>query len=175
MNNIQIDKLTEQCIGLLIEESNYKDKRLKHYNYLLKNMETIEKNTGLLTKDFIKRLIDREKELENEIFELNEKLKAYNSNTDNNEVPLGYNIFLNMIKYAKVNYNYGDSTYGDSPTISIGDYPLTNPDELDYISKIIKNDIDPHTYIGTRDPHTYIGAENDGPWSKLKGWNRPWY
>ena len=177
MNDEEFDKLTEQAFGLFIkycEENNYKDKNFNYYKNLLEYMETIEKNAGILTKDFIKKLIDREKELENEVFELKEKLKATKS-TSNNEVPLGYNIFLNMIKYATVNFsndlnynvNYnGNITLGPNmPTMSIADYPL-NPDEFDYIAKIIENDRKPYikTASGVNIVDSYGNLADDRAW-----------
>ena len=104
---------------------NYKDNTIKFYLYILKNMEAFEKNTGILTKDFIKKLVNREKELENTIFELGEQIKALKSSENNkeNDIPKGYDIFMKMIKYASVSWSLGDS-YDNMPTLSINDYPL---------------------------------------------------
>ena len=87
-------------------------------------MDKFEKNTGILTKDFIKKLLNREKELENTIFELGEQIKALKSSENNkeNDIPKGYDIFMKMIKYASVNLSLGDSY--NMPTLSISDYPL---------------------------------------------------
>ena len=116
---------------------NYKDNTIKFYLYILKNMESLEKNTGILTKDFIKKLVNREKELENTIFELGEQIKALKSSENNkeNDIPKGYNIFMKMIKYASVSLSLGDS-YDNMPTLSISDCPLM-PDEIEYINRLI--------------------------------------
>jgi len=99
-------------------------------------MDKFEKNTGILTKDFIKKLLNREKELENTIFELGEQIKALKSSENNkeNDIPKGYDIFMKMIKYASVNLSLGDSY--NMPTLSISDCPLM-PDEVEYISRLI--------------------------------------
>lgn len=116
---------------------NYKDNTIKFYLYILKNMESLEKNTGILTKDFIKKLVNREKELENTIFELGEQIKALKSSENNkeNDIPKGYDIFMKMIKYASVSWSLGDS-YDNMPTLSISDCPLM-PDEIEYVSRLI--------------------------------------
>lgn len=116
---------------------NYKDNTIKFYLYILKNMESLEKNAGILTKDFIKKLVNREKELENTIFELGEQIKALKSSENNkeNDIPKGYNIFMKMIKYASVSMSLGDS-YDNMPTLSISDCPLM-PDEIEYINRLI--------------------------------------
>ena len=115
----------------------YKDNTIKFYLYILKNMESLEKNTGILTKDFIKKFVNREKELENTIFELGEQIKALKSSENNkeNDIPKGYDIFIKMIKYASVSWSLGDS-YDNMPTLSIIDYPLM-PDEIKYVSRLI--------------------------------------
>ena len=99
-------------------------------------MELLEKNTGILTKDFIKKLLNREKELENTIFELGEQIKALKSSENNkeNDIPKGYDIFMKMIKYASVNLSLGDSY--NMPTLSISDCPLM-PDEIEYVNRLI--------------------------------------
>lgn len=111
-----------------------------------KNMEE-EQKVGLLARDFIKEHIKRENELENIIFELKEKIKSLETckNVSGNpDVPLGYNIFLNMIKYARVSYNYDHSASLtlDLPTMTIDNYPLM-PNEFEYISKIMESDRHP--------------------------------
>ena len=115
---------------------NYKDNTIKFYLYILKNMESLEKNAGILTKDFIKKLVNREKELENTIFELGEQIKALKSSENNkeNDIPKGYDIFMKMIRYASVNLSLGDSY--NMPTLSISDCPLM-PDEMEYVSRLI--------------------------------------
>ena len=114
----------------------YKDNTIKFYLYILKNMESLEKNAGILTKDFIKKLVNREKELENTIFELGEQIKALKSSENNkeNDIPKGYDIFMKMIRYASVNLSLGDSY--NMPTLSISDCPLM-PDEMEYVSRLI--------------------------------------
>ena len=101
-------------------------------------MESLEKNTGILTKDFIKKLVNREKELENTIFELGEQIKALKSSKDNekNDIPKGYDIFMNMIKYASVSWSLGDS-YDNMPTLSIEGYPV-RADEIEYIQRLME-------------------------------------
>lgn len=115
----------------------YKDNTIKFYLYILKNMESLEKNAGILTKDFIKKLVNREKELENTIFELGEQIKALKSSENNkeNDIPKGYNIFMKMIKYASVSLSLGDN-YDNMPTLSISDCPLM-PDEIEYVNRLI--------------------------------------
>ena len=100
-------------------------------------MDKFEKNTGILTKDFIKKLLNREKELENTIFELGEQIKALKSSENNKEydIPKGYNIFMKMIKYASVSWSLGDG-YDNMPTLSINDCPLM-PDEVEYVNRLI--------------------------------------
>ena len=102
-------------------------------------MDKFEKNTGILTKDFIKKLLNRENELENTIFELGEQIKALKSSENNkeNDIPKGYNIFMKMIKYASFSWNAGDSSIMNMPTISINDYPLAS-DEINYINRLIR-------------------------------------
>lgn len=116
----------------------YKDNTIKFYLYIFKNidMDKFEKNTGILTKDFIKKLLNREKELENTIFELGEQIKALKSSENNkeNDIPKGYDIFMKMIKYASVNLSLGDSY--NMPTLSISDFPLM-PDEIEYVNRLI--------------------------------------
>ena len=99
-------------------------------------MDKFEKNIGILAKDFIKKLLNREKELENTIFELGEQIKALKSSENNkeNDIPKGYDIFMKMIKYASVSLSLGDSY--NMPTISINDYPLM-PDEVEYVNRLI--------------------------------------
>lgn len=101
-------------------------------------MESLEKNTGILTKDFIKKLVNREKELENTIFELGEQIKALKSSKDNtkNDIPKGYDIFINMIKCASINLSLGDD-YCNMPTLSIEGYPI-RADEIEYIKRLIE-------------------------------------
>lgn len=99
-------------------------------------MDKFEKNTGILTKDFIKKLLNRENELENTIFELTERIKALETSDDkDNDVPQGYNIFMKMIKYASVSWSLGDG-YDNMPTLSISDCPLM-PDEVEYVSRLM--------------------------------------
>ena len=100
-------------------------------------MDKFEKNTGILTKDFIKKLLNREKELENTIFELGEQIKALKSSENNkeNDIPKGYDIFMKMIKYASVSWSLGDG-YDNMPTLSINDCPLM-PDEVEYVNRLI--------------------------------------
>lgn len=126
-----------KCHSKDILES-YKDNTIKFYLYILKNMESLENNAGILTKDFIKKLVNREKELENTIFELGEQIKALKSSENNkeNDIPKGYNIFMKMIKYASVNWSLGDSSIMNMPTLSISDYPLM-PDEVEYVNRLI--------------------------------------
>lgn len=127
---------------------NYKDNTIKFYLYILKNMESLEKNAGILTKDFIKKLVNREKELENTIFELGEQIKALKSSKDNtkNDIPKGYDIFMNMIKCASVSLSLGDG-YGNMPTLSIEGYPI-RADEMEYIQKLIEEREAENTAIG---------------------------
>ena len=136
MINHYLTLKTTKCHSKDILE-NYKDNTIKFYLYILKNMESLEKNTGILTKDFIKKLVNREKELENTIFELGEQIKALKSSENNkeNDIPKGYDIFIKMIKYASVSWSLGDS-YDNMPTLSIIDYPLM-PDEIKYVSRLI--------------------------------------
>ena len=126
-----------KCHSKDILES-YKDNTIKFYLYIFKNidMDKFEKNTGILTKDFIKKLLNREKELENTIFELGEQIKALKSSENNkeNDIPKGYDIFMKMIKYASVNLSLGDSY--NMPTLSISDCPLM-PDEIEYVNRLI--------------------------------------
>lgn len=124
-----------KCHSKDILES-YKDNTIKFYLYILKNMELLEKNAGILTIDFIKKLLNREKELENTIFELGEQIKALKSSENNkeNDIPKGYDIFMKMIKYASVNLSLGDSY--NMPTLSISDCPLM-PDEIEYVNRLI--------------------------------------
>ena len=135
MINHYLTLKTTKCHSKDILES-YKDNTIKFYLYILKNMESLEKNTGILTKDFIKKLVNREKELENTIFFFFLQIKALKSSENNkeNDIPKGYNIFMKMIKYASVSMSLGDS-YDNMPTLSISDCPLM-PDEIEYIKKI---------------------------------------
>lgn len=135
MSKIYLTLKTTKCHSKDILE-NYKDNTIKFYLYILKNMELLEKNTGILTKDFIKKLLNREKELENTIFELGEQIKALKSSENNkeNDIPKGYDIFMKMIKYASVNLSLGDSY--NMPTLSISDCPLM-PDEIEYVNRLI--------------------------------------
>jgi hypothetical protein len=100
-------------------------------------MNELDKNTGILTKDFIKKLLNRENELENTIFELTERIKALETSDDKcNDVPQGYDIFMKMIKYASLSWSLGDG-YDNMPTLSIIDCPLM-PDEVEYVNRLME-------------------------------------
>ena len=118
-------------------------------------MESLEKNAGILTKDFIKKLVNREKELENTIFELREQIKVLKSseNNEKNDIPKGYDIFMNMIKYASVSLSLDDN-YSNMPLLSIEGYPIRE-DEIQYIQRLIKGRETENTAIGYIKP-TYI-------------------
>ena len=137
MINYYLTSKTTKCHSKDILER-YKDNTIKFYLYIFKNidMDKFEKNTGILTKDFIKKLLNREKELENTIFELGEQIKALKSSENNkeNDIPKGYNIFMKMIKYASVSWSLGDSY--NMTTLSINDCPLM-PDEIEYVNRLI--------------------------------------
>ena len=121
-------------------------------------MDALEKNTGILTKDFIKNFINREKELENTIFELGEQIKALKSSDDKgNDIPRGYDIFMKMIKYASVSWAIGNS-YDNMPTISINDCPLM-PDEVEYVKRLIeKRQNEDFNIRATTFKSTYYGS-----------------
>ena len=125
----------------------YKDNTIKFYLYILKNMESLEKNAGILTKDFIKKLVNREKELENTIFELGEKIKALKSSENNkeNDIPKGYDIFLRMMKYAAINLQHNE--YDNLMTLSIDGCPIRT-DEMEYIQRLIKEQETEYTSVG---------------------------
>jgi len=110
-------------------------------------MESLEKNAGILTKDFIKKLVNREKELENTIFELGEQIKALKSSKDNtkNDIPKGYDIFMNMIKCASINLSL--DRYSDMPLLSIEGYHI-RADEIEYIQRLMKEREAENTAIG---------------------------
>lgn len=130
LTKIALDEYIKYC-----EQHNIKDNCIIYLKHSLEYMENIENNTGILTKNFVKKLLNRENELENTIFELKEQIKALeSSDAKGNDVPICYDIFMKMIKYASVNMSLGDSY--NMPTLSISDCPLM-PDEVEYISRLI--------------------------------------
>ena len=158
MINHYLTLKTTKCHSKDILES-YKNNTIKFYLYLLKNMESLEKNAGILTKDFIKKLVNREKELENTIFELGEQIKALKSSENNkeNDIPKGYDIFMKMLKCASISLLLGDN-YDNMPTISINDCPLM-PDEVEYVKRLIEKKQNENFNISTTAfKSTYYGS-----------------
>jgi len=102
----------------------------------LNNMQTDNTSPGLLTKEFILKQIQKQTELENKIFELNETIKSLKSSKQSKgDIPKGYDIFIKMLQFGSVGWSI-DGGYNEMPTITISDCPLM-PDEVEYIKRLI--------------------------------------
>jgi hypothetical protein len=119
----------------------YKEHHIKFLLETLKfldNMQTDNTSPGLLTKEFILKQIEKQTELENKIFELNETIKSLKSSEQpKGDIPKGYDIFIKMLQFGSVGWSIGGG-YNEMPTITISDCPLM-PDEVEYIKKLIND------------------------------------
>jgi hypothetical protein len=105
LNNVDDDYLTSMAIGLFVS------------NRISKKIKNMENKGGVLNGEFIKKHLERETELEDKIFELEERIKYISSKTSegdtNSEVyysknSIYYAILQGMIPYMSISVSDKD-------------------------------------------------------------------
>ena len=100
LNNADDDYLTSMTIGLFVN------------NRISKKFRNMENKGGLLNGEFIKKHLERETELEDKIFELEERIKNITSKSDINpesyysKDSIYYTILQGMIPYMSISFSH---------------------------------------------------------------------
>jgi hypothetical protein len=105
LNNADDDYLTSMAIGLFVS------------NRISKKIRNMENKGGVLNGEFIKKHLERETELEDKIFELEERIKNISSKTSEGDTnpeayyskdSVYYTILQGMIPYMSISFSHGD-------------------------------------------------------------------
>lgn len=102
LNNVDDDYLTSMAIGLFVS------------NRISKKFRNMENKGGVLNGEFIKKHLERETELEDKIFELEERIKSISSKTSRGDTnpetyyskdSIYYTILQGMIPYMSISFS----------------------------------------------------------------------
>jgi hypothetical protein len=118
LNNADDDYLTSMAIGLFV--SNRKSKKFRN----------MENKGGVLNGDFIKKHLERETQLEDKIFELEERIKNITKTTEGDTNPeayyskdsVYYTILQGMIPYMSISLSHEDEVI----RVTVDDCPIND-------------------------------------------------
>lgn len=117
LNNADDDYLTSMAIGLFVS------------NRISKKFRNMENKGGVLNGDFIKKHLERETELEDKIFELEERIKSILSKTSGGDInpeayyskdSVYYTILQGMIPYMSISLSHEDEII----RVNVDDCPI---------------------------------------------------
>lgn len=117
LNNADDDYLTSMAIGLFVS------------NRISKKFRNMENKGGVLNGDFIKKHLERETELEDKIFELEERIKSISSKTSGGDInpeayyskdSVYYTILQGMIPYMSISLSHEDEVI----RVNVDDCPI---------------------------------------------------
>lgn len=117
LNNADDDYLTSMAIGLFVS------------NRISKKFRNMENKGGVLNGEFIKKHLERETELEDKIFELEERIKNISSRTPTGDTnaetyyskdSIYYTILQGMIPYMSISLSHEDEVI----KVNVDDCPI---------------------------------------------------
>ena len=117
LNNADDDYLTSMAIGLFVS------------NRISKKFRNMENKGGVLNGEFIKKHLERETELEDKIFELEERIKNISSKTSGGDTDpeayyskdsVYYTILQGMIPYMSISLSHEDEVI----KVNVDDCPI---------------------------------------------------
>lgn len=117
LNNADDDYLTSMAIGLFVN------------NCISKKIRNMENKGGVLNGEFIKKHLERETELEDKIFELEERIKSISSRTFGDDTnpeayyskdSVYYTILQGMIPYMSISLSHEDEVM----RVNVNDCPI---------------------------------------------------
>lgn len=117
LNNVDDDYLTSMAIGLFVS------------NRISKRFRNMENKGGVLNGEFIKQHLKRETELEDKIFELEERIKSISSKKSKGDInpeayyskdSVYYIILQGMIPYMSISLSYEDNVM----RVNVDDCPI---------------------------------------------------
>ena len=117
LNNADDDYLTSMAIGLFVS------------NRISKKIRNMENKGGVLNGEFIKKHLERETELEDKIFELEERIKSISSKKSEGDTnpeayyskdSVYYTILQGMIPYMSISLSHEDEVM----RVNINDCPI---------------------------------------------------
>ena len=150
----------DEAIKLWFE---YRDKDINYKDWYNMN-DNIE--GGILNKDFIKNHLQRESELEDKIFELENKIKALREaakgtiNTDD----IGARLLTKIAMRMQINlqHNLESTSWGiNTPTLSVDDI-LVDYEEIEYLRSLVEPQLESkiNTKIANIVPSSNTYADN---------------
>ena len=117
LNNVDDDYLTSMAIGLFVS------------NRISKKFRNMENKGGVLNGEFIKKHLERETELEDKIFELEEQIKSISSRASKGDTnteayyskdSIYYIILQGMIPYMSISFSHEEGI-----KVTVDDCPIS--------------------------------------------------
>ena len=153
LNNADDDYLTSMAIGLFVS------------NRISKKIRNMENKGGVLNGEFIKKHLEKETELENKIFELENKIKILQETSKGtiNTDDIGARLLTKIAMRMRINLqnSLDSASWMNTPTLSVDDI-LVDYQEIEYLRSLVEPQLESEisTKIANIVPSSNTYADN---------------